>query len=135
MEFNKIKTLAASALGVGKGRIVFNSTRLSDIKEAMTKQDIKDLVAEGAIIILEVKGRMTKISRKTRRRAGSIRKKVKGKKRAYVILTRKLRKHLAELRKQEKLPEEQFWQLRKEIKARAFKTKAHLKERLAMKEK
>lgn len=135
MELNKIKALAASALGVGKGRIVLNTTRLSDIREAMTKQDIRDLVAEGAIIIAEVKGRITKIARKTRRRAGSIRKKVKGKKKEYIIITRKLRKHLAELRKQEKLSEDQFWQLRKEIKARAFKTKAHLKERLAMKEK
>lgn len=135
MNLEKVKALASKALGVGKGRIVLNTARLSDIKEVMTRQDIKDLVAEGAINILDVKGRMTKHSRKTRRRAGSIRKKVGGKKAAYIILTRKLRTHLSELRKQEKLSEDLFWKLRKEIKARAFKTKAHLKERLAMKEK
>lgn len=132
MELNKIRVLAASTLGIGKGRIVFNNARLNDIKEAMTKQDVRDLVADGSIIVSEVKGRLAKEQRKTRRRAGSIKMKPASKKRGYMILTRKLRAYLAELLNQNKITKEQFLKLRTEIKARAFKTKAHLKERMAM---
>ena len=135
MELNKIRELAAQTLGVGKGRIIFNNSRLADIKEALTKQDIRDLHADGSIILAEIHGRLKKYQRKTRRRGGSIRKKVREKKKNYMIITRKLRAYLSELRNQEKLSEENFQKLRKEIRARAFKTKAHLKERMAMKEK
>lgn len=105
-----------------------NIQRLDEIKEAITKQDIRDLVASGAIFIKEISGRKRVAKRKTRRRAGSIRKRVKGTKRAYVNLTRKLRAYIYELRTQKKISEEQYWKLRKEIRSGAFKSKSNLKE-------
>lgn len=130
MNIRKKKILAANAMNVGKDRIVFNTARLDEIKEAITKQDIRDLVSAGAIIVKDIKGRKAVVKRKTRRRAGSVKKKVKNSKTAYVIITRKLRNYISELRDQEKITEEQFWKLRKEIRARAFKSKSHLKEHL-----
>ena len=42
-KLDRRKDLASRVLGVGKRRIIFDSSRLSEIKEAITKQDIKDL--------------------------------------------------------------------------------------------
>ena len=88
------------------------------------------LASQGAIFIKEIKGRKKKEKRHTRRRQGSIRKSMKKSKGHYVILTRKLRKHLAELRRKELLSEENYLKLRKEIRASAFKSKSHLRERI-----
>jgi len=130
MKLEKKKELASRALLVGKNRIAFNIHRLGEIKEAITKQDIKDLVADGAIIIKEIKGRKTIVKSLGRRRAGSVKKKIKPGKRAYIIRTRKMRSFLAQLRRKEQLPEESYIKLRKEIRASIFKDVSHLKERI-----
>jgi len=131
MNLSKKKILAAKVLNVGKGRIIFNKERLSDIKEAITKQDIRDLFSQGAILIKPIKGRKKIVKRKNRRRAGSKKHSKKHKKRDYVILTRKLRAYLKDLKKQNKITSEVYHKLRKEIKASLFKSKAHMKEHIA----
>ena len=128
MNLGKKKILALKTLNVGKGRIAFNSERLSEIKEAITRQDILDLYNNHAITIKPSHGRKSKAKRKTRRRFGSIKKKIKNSKQHYVILTRKLRSYIQELRKQESITEEQYQKLRKQIKASVFRSKSHLKE-------
>jgi len=131
MKLNKIKELAAKTLKIGKKRLRFNENRLDETKEAITKQDIRDLVNDKAIIIKEIKGKKTKKKRKTRRRAGSIKINLKKRKKTYMILARKLRAYLSELKKQEKISPEKYKKLRIEIRQKAFKSKANLKERLA----
>ena len=130
MKLENKKMLIARTLGVGKSRIILNTTRLNEIKEAITKQDIRDLLNDKAIKIREVKGKLTKIKRKTRRRAGSIKKKVKTRKRDYIKLTRKLRNHIAVLKKNKKISQENFLKIRKQIRASEFRSIAHMKERL-----
>jgi large subunit ribosomal protein L19e len=132
MKLENKKEFAANVLGVGKGRIIFNKNRLSEIKEAMTRQDIKDLFNDRAIMIREIKGRLKIEKRKTRRRIGSIRHKMRDKKREYIIITRKLRRYLVELLKLEQITKEQYLILRKEIRASSFESKAHLKERMRL---
>ena len=134
MNLAKKKILAAKALGVGKERIILNKERVSEIKEAITRQDIRDLASSGAISVRAISGRKAHAVRKTRRRFGSIRKKVKTSKQDYIHLTRKLRAYLQELRKHEKITEEKYWQLRKQVRARMFKSKVHLKEQLNIKQ-
>ena len=131
MKLDGKKDFAARVLGVGKGRIAFNNLRLADIKEALTRQDIIDLCGDGAIIIKEIRGRAKKEKRKTRKRAGSFRHKSKKGKDEYMIITRKSRAYIQELREHESITEEQYQKLRKEIRARMFKDKVHLKERIA----
>lgn len=121
------KSLAARALNVGKARIAFIEARLSEIKEAITKQDIKDLEKDGAIVVKEVSGRR-KIKKKTRRSTGNIRKKINTRKKDYVIMTRKLRAYVAEMKKQGVLTKEEVEDIRKKIRNRNFKSKANLKE-------
>ena len=60
MNLGKKKNLASRTLGIGKKRIVFLKPRLSEIKDVITKQDIRDLKTEGAIVIKDVKGRKKK---------------------------------------------------------------------------
>lgn len=131
MKLDKKKELAVKTLGVGKSRIIFNTTRLDDIKEAITKQDIKDLQASGAITVKQISGSKTKKKRRTRRRAGSIKKKVSTKKKDYMALTRKLRIYLSHLKRAEVITAERYQTLRKQIRAKIFRSKAHLKERVA----
>lgn len=130
MNLEKKRELAARTLMVGKARIVFNKERLEEIKEAITKQDIRDLVKHKSILVDSPKGKRKKIKRKTRRRIGSIKKKVNKRKREYMTITRKLREFISELRKKNALTSEEYWKLRKEIRARAFRSKAHMKERI-----
>jgi len=133
MKLDKKKKLAAETLGVGLYRIILDPDRLEEIKEAITKQDIRDLKASGAIKIKEIDGRKKKKKRKTRKRIGKIRKKVQKRKQEYVRITRKLRNYIKELKKQGRLDSKKYQELRKQIKSRKFKSKRQLKESLGEK--
>ena len=103
MNLKKKKELAKKTLKVSKKRIIFLAPRLNEIKDAITKQDIKELQKEGAIVINPPKGRRKIEKRKRKRGVGKIKKKVNKRKRNYVILTRKLRKYISELQKRGKM--------------------------------
>jgi len=124
------KRLAAKTLGVGIGRIYFDPARSEEIKEAITREDIKDLVKNEAIKIKEVGGRMKNVKRKHRRRAGKIKIKVKKRKQEYVKITRKLREYIKRLKGQDKIDNEKYKDLRKKIRNKAFKSKRNLRENL-----
>ena len=126
MNIGKKKSLAIRTLKVGKERIVFLKPRLDEIKEAITKQDIRDLQKEGAIIVKDIKGRK-KVKKVNKRSTGNIRKKVNKRKKEYVIMTRKLRRYVAEMKKQGKLSKEEISDIRNKIRNRIFRSKAHLK--------
>jgi ribosomal protein L19E len=128
MNLAKKKELASKALKTGKNRIIFNIEGLPEIKEAITKQDIQTLNAEGIITIKPVKGRRKIKHRKTKRGPGKIKKKVNNRKQNYVKITRKLRNYLKELKNRGEITRELSYELRKRIKMRSFKSKANLKE-------
>ncbi len=128
MNLSKKKELAKRTFNVGEDRIVFVESRIKDIKEAITKQDMRDLKRDKAIIIKEKKGRKKVIKKKRRRSTGNIRKKVKTRKKDYMILTRKLRKYTSEMKNQEKISKEEVSDIRKKIRNKAFRSKAHLRE-------
>jgi large subunit ribosomal protein L19e len=126
MKLRNKKALAAKTLGVGKARIIFVEERLEEIKEALTKQDIRDLHAEGAIQIKSATGRRKNVKRRNKKGPGKIKKKVKKRKQEYVKTTRKLRGIVAELKKQGRVSRDEFKEIRKKIRNRDFKSKAHL---------
>jgi len=125
---NKRKALASRVLGVGKNNITFDIQRLEEIKEAITKQDIRDLFAEGIIRIIPARGRQIKEKRRTNRKAGKIKRKLKLRKVKYVILTRKLRRYIKDLKKAKKIDQHIYSDLRKKIRSKIFKDLSHLKE-------
>jgi len=128
MNLRNKKELAAKTLGVGKSRIVFVLERMDEIKEALTKEDIRALHQEGAILVKDVKGRKTQVKKKkSKRSVGNIRKKVNRRKKDYVIITRKLRKFSGELKNQGRLSGEEVKEIRKKIRNKEFKSKANLK--------
>ena len=129
MNLERKKLLAKKVLGVGKERIVFIPSRIDEIKEAITRQDILDLKKEGAIMVKPIKGKNRDKKRKSRS-VGNVRKNPNKRKRNYVIMTRKLRAHISGLKKQGKLSKEEFHSLRKKIRNKDFKSKAHLKENI-----
>lgn len=126
MNLGKKKALAVKALKVGKKRIIFVKPRLDEIKEAITKQDIRELKTDGAIMVKDIKGRK-KVKKVNRRSVGNIRKKVNQRKKDYVIMTRKLRSYVAEMKKQGLLNREDTLDIRKKIRNKGFRSKAHLK--------
>ena len=133
MNLRKKKELAAKTFKVGKERLVFLKPRLEEIKEAITKQDLRDLLKDGAIVIKEIKGRKTVEKRKRRRGPGKVRKVLNKRKEEYMILTRKLRKHVAELKKQGKISREEVVEIRKKIRNKLYKSKANLNDSLNLK--
>lgn len=130
MNLNKKKALAAKVLNVGKGRIIFKSENLKELKEAITRQDIKQLYSEGIVKIREIKGRRKIIKRKYRRGPGKIKMKVNKRKQEYVKITRKLRGYLASLRNMGLIDRELYKKIRTKIRMRDFKSKFNMKEYL-----
>lgn len=127
MNLGKKKALAARALKVGRKRIIFIEPRLQEIKEAITKQDIRDLHKERVILIKEKKGRR-KIKRKKSRSMGNVRKRINTRKKNYVLLVRGLRKYTNELKNQGKLFKEEVREIRNKIRNKDFKSKTSLRE-------
>jgi len=128
MKLGKKKALSVRALKVGGKRITFLNSRLDEIKEAITRQDIKDLQKDGAIIIKEVGGQKKKEKKRKKRGPGNIKKKVKKRKQEYVKITKKLRKYVSEMKQQKKLSNEEISDIRNKIRNRIFKNKKHLRE-------
>jgi len=135
MNLIKKKRLAAKTLKVGKNRISFSPSNMSEIKEAITKQDIKDLHSEGIISIKPVKGRKKIKKRKTKRGPGKIKKTINKRKQIYVKITRKLRLYVKQLKKLGIIDQKLFTELRNKISMRDFRSKAHLKDYLEASEK
>ncbi|RME84451.1 MAG: hypothetical protein D6785_05535 [Planctomycetota bacterium] len=127
MNLRSKRELVARMEKVGKDRVRFVRARMEDIKEAITKQDLRELISSGAIIIKPVKGRRKRVKRKNRRGPGKIRKKINTRKRDYVIMTRKLRAYSKAMKKQGVITREEYKEIRKKIRNRFFKSKANLK--------
>ena len=136
--------MSAQILKVGENRVWFDSDRLSEIKEAITKQDIRDLIKDGAIKAKPIKGtsrgrhrKRLQQKRKGLRQGPGKRKGMRSTKRygkkVWMKRVRLLRKILSENKKNITL--EKYWQLRKEIKAGEMKYKKNLFERIKEKEK
>ncbi len=128
MNLNKKKELAAKTLRVGKGRLQFKQENLNEIKEAITRQDIKQLNQEGIITIKPIKGRKKNVTRKHRRGPGKIKMKVNKRKQEYVKITRKLRAYAMSLRERGVLERELYKKIRNKIRMREFRSKAGMKD-------
>ena len=134
------RRIAAEILGVGVNRIKFDPNRLKDIKEAITRKDIEELIKEGAIKKKPIEGYKRRAGRerekrrkKRKRGEGKIRKKVKNRKRNYIILIRNLRNYLKRLKKKGMISREEYHRLRKLAKAGMFKSLKEMKEYIKVK--
>jgi len=132
------KRLAASILHCSPKRVVFDPARLEDIKEAITKTDIRLLVGEGAITGRPQKGvsrgRANKLktqkSKGLRKGAGSKKGKAtarRPRKKAWMDRIRAQRKFLKHLRNSALIKHEAFKELYSKSKGGYFRSIKHIK--------
>ena len=138
MKITLQKRLAASIFGCSEKRVWFDEERLSDIKEAITKQDIKELIQEGVIREKPIKSvsrgrtrqKKTKKSRGQGTGIGS-RKGTKNarlpKKDVWMAKIRVKRRFIKELREKNHITSATYRKLYRKAKGGFFRTKRHLK--------
>ncbi|MFH8080653.1 MAG: 50S ribosomal protein L19e [Candidatus Aenigmatarchaeota archaeon] len=124
------RRLAASILKVGQTKIWLDPEHYEDIKNAITRKDIKKLIEKGYIKKKKGDIPFPKEKKKKRQRAGSRKGKIGGridKKRVWINTIRALRKMLKELKEQGKIDKQTFKTAYKMAKSGAFRSRAHLK--------
>ncbi len=127
MNLRKKKALVARVLGVGIDRVSLDSDMQQEIKEAITRQDILDLKNENVIKIKDIRGRKAKLKRKTRKRLGSRKNLGNTRKMDYVYTTRKLRAYAKSLKKQGKINNKEYKEIRSKIKSKIFRNLKQVK--------
>lgn len=138
MNLKNQKKLASSVIKGSKKRVRFDQERLTEIKEAITKYDIKALVEDGAITEIPKKGvsraraRKSQVQKRKGRQSGQGNR--KGKKTArsprkelWVKKIRLLRSLLKELKDKHKISTAVFTNLYRKAKGGFFRSKKHLK--------
>jgi len=128
------RRLASEILGVGENKVWMDKHKLEDIKKAITRYDIKELIKEGTIKA-RIKKKVEKkeeIKKKKRRGTGSWRKKVRLRKRKYIFKIRKLRKYIEEIYAQKVISQIERKKLRVMARVGRLKSLRHLKEYLTV---
>lgn len=137
MKLKTQKRLAAQVLGVSRKRVSFDPERLEDIKEAITKTDMRGLLSEKAIRKTQKKGTSRVRARQNlKQRAKGLRKGAstrKGKKTAHVskkqawmTKIRTQRVFIKNLRETQQISKETFIDIYKKTKGNFFRSKRHI---------
>jgi large subunit ribosomal protein L19e len=138
MELKTQKRLAAKLMKVSKKRIKFDPERLNDIKEAITKTDIRALLGEKAIKRRQKKGVSRVRARKTqkqkskrlRRGPGSRKGKytaISPKKKEWMAKIRAQRSFIKELKDKKIITTKNSKELYKKAKGGFFRNRRHIK--------
>ncbi len=138
MDLRNKRRMASEVLGVGVTRVWMDPLKLREISGAITKNDIRKLVAEGTLKALPVQGistaraKIKKIQKKKGRSAGHGRRKgPRGartpRKEAWMKAIRAIRRTLVEYREAKKITPKEYRRLYNMADSGVFKTKAYLK--------
>lgn len=138
MKLTVQKKLAGQIFKCSPRKIRMNSDRLADIKESITKADIRALIIDKAITAKPVekssKGRIRKHLLQKRKGRQSGRGSIKGTKTArsprklqWIIKIRKQRGFLQELREKKIIDSKSYRELYMKAKGGLFRSKEHLK--------
>lgn len=138
MNLRNKRKIAASMLKVGFGRVWFDQNRLNDIKEAITKDDLRRVLAGGAILVKQKKGvsrgRFRKVltqKRKGRRSGPGSRKGIMtarlSRKTIWVDNIRSQRDLFRKLLKSAVITDKVYGMLRKKAKGGFFRSRRHIK--------
>ncbi len=138
MKLQVQKRLASSIMKRSKKKISLDTSRLEDIKEAITRFDIKSLIKDKAIKVKPIKGASKVRTRKLKeqkskgRRSGQGSRKGKftarlSKKEIWMNKIRKQRIFLKELKDKGKFNSQTYRQLYNKAKGGYFRSKRHIK--------
>ncbi len=137
MNLNNQRRIVAKILKVGSKRVYFDPSRLDEIKEAITKSDLKSLIIDKAIKATPIKGiskgriRKAKKQKRKGRRQGEGSRKGKatsrrGKKEVWVNKIRLQRKFLRLLKAKGVISQKIYRDLYKKAKGDFFRSKRHI---------
>jgi large subunit ribosomal protein L19e len=129
MSADTIKRLAADIFGVGKNRIRIKAGEKARALEALTREDVRGLISDGAVYKERYVGPRTKPPRKNKGRGKRKGKKYsrKGEKEAWMERIRSQRKYLAELLESGEVAKEDKRRIYLKIKGGAFRGKKALR--------
>lgn len=138
MKLDNQKRLAAQILKCSKKRIRFDPDRLSDIKEAITKVDIRGLIKDKAIIKIAVRGssrgrarKRLAQRRKGKQRGEGSRKGSRGArlpaKREWINKVRTQRDLLKKLREKKVIDDKLYREFYLKLKGGFFRSRRHIK--------
>lgn len=135
MSLKTVRRMAAQILGVGEKRVIFDPLQSGEISKAVTKDDVRKLIAAHAITVAKVKG-----VPRTRGRLRAERKRLRGvgegkkhgtakrrteQKKRWMSRVRSQRMLLRRLREQGKLTKG-YRKIYLKIKGGAFSDKSHM---------
>ncbi len=137
MNLRSQRRMAAEVLKVGKSRVWIDPDRVEDVSEAITKQDIRNLVESGVIKKKDKKGtskgrfrEKQRQKKKGRRKGHGKRKGKKGarkkRKDKWKERIRSLRKELKRMRDEEEITRSEYRQLYRKAKGGFFRNKKHM---------
>lgn len=132
------RRISAQILKVGKNRVVFDPTKLEDIKAAITKSDIRSLINKKVIkarpLLEQSRARARKIAEQKRKNLRKNQGSRKGKKnarlnqkRVWITRIRLQRRLLRELKTKDLLSSKTCRALLAKAKGGVFRSKRHLK--------
>ncbi len=138
MNLKTKKELAAHTLKVSPKRVFLNPERLDEIKDALTRADIKALVKDKAIIKKQKKSKSSGRTKKLKQQKSKGKRKGQGsrrgrktarskKKETWMNKVRLQRDYIRQLKEKKLLDNKQFRMLYLKIKSGFFRSKAHLK--------
>ncbi|MBN1923921.1 MAG: 50S ribosomal protein L19e [Nanoarchaeota archaeon] len=137
MNQRKQKELIARTAKVGKSRVKLNPEKSDDIKEAITRADLRSVIGTSIIIknkkgVSRARARVRKEQQKKGRRKGPGSKKGAkysriSKKQLWMNRVRVQRRFLSELKEKEKIDSKQYRSLYRMITGGFFRSKNHLK--------
>ncbi|MEM5811525.1 MAG: 50S ribosomal protein L19e [Candidatus Aenigmatarchaeota archaeon] len=117
------KRLAAKILKVGIDKVFIDSSKIEDVKKAVTRKDIKNLIKKGYIKKLPEKVSFPyKKEVKRVKKGSSMKEKTK-----WVRTVRALRKYLKELKESGKIEKNDYKKVYRWIRGGMFRSRAHMK--------
>ena len=141
MNLRSQRRLASEILGCGQARVRIDPDRLEDVDIAITREEIRRLIHEGAIRMVQKKGvsrgrtRVIHIQKKKGRRKGAGTRRGKAGARSpgkasWVNRIRALRRRLRELKDRKELPDHAYRRLCLLAKGGAFRNTSHMEQYL-----
>jgi large subunit ribosomal protein L19e len=138
MQITLQRRLAAQIFGCSEKRVWFDEEKINEIKESITKQDIRDLIREGAVRQKPIKSISKGRIRHAKTQKAKGRSKGQGSrkgrsgarlphKKAWMAKIRVQREFLKEIRDSEIISKDSYHDLYRKSKGGFFRSKRHLK--------
>jgi len=131
------KRMAAEVMDVGESRVWINPEETERVEEAITRQDIRNLIESGAIAKRDVKGTSKGRARKIKKQKQKGRRKGQGSRKGrktarkdskeeWMEGIRAIRKRLKEMKEEGEVDNDTYWKLYDMAKGGFFRDTKHL---------